>query len=84
MRQQEVILVTEKDEPIGTMEKMLVHEQELLHRAFSVFIFDTKGRMLVQQRSAEKYHGALLWSNTCCSHPFPGEDTEEAARRRLQ
>ncbi|MBD0367841.1 MAG: isopentenyl-diphosphate Delta-isomerase [Flavisolibacter sp.] len=84
MKEQEVILVTEKDEPIGTMEKMLVHKQGLLHRAFSVFIFDTKGRMLVQQRSAEKYHGALLWSNTCCSHPFSGEDTEEAARRRLQ
>src|SRR5919202_243122 len=84
MHEQEVILVNEKDEPIGTMEKMLVHRQGLLHRAFSVFIFDAKGHMLLQQRSAHKYHGALLWTNTCCSHPHPGETTDEAAQRRLR
>lgn len=81
---QQVILVTEKDEPIGTMGKMEVHTNGLLHRAFSVFIFDKQGRMLLQQRAPEKYHGARLWSNTCCSHPLPGEDVQEAAARRLQ
>jgi isopentenyl-diphosphate Delta-isomerase len=80
----EVILVTEKDEAIGVMEKMEAHRQGVLHRAFSVFLFDQEGRMLLQQRSAQKYHGALLWSNTCCSHPYPGEAVERAAERRLQ
>ena len=84
MNTQEVILVTEEDEPIGTIEKMQAHKSGLLHRAFSVFIFDKGGRMLLQQRSIDKYHGALLWSNTCCSHPFPNENVEEAALRRLQ
>jgi isopentenyl-diphosphate delta-isomerase len=84
MDTQEVILVTETDEMIGTADKMKAHTEGLLHRAFSIFIFDTKGRMLLQQRSNEKYHGARLWSNTCCSHPFPGEKIEEAASRRLQ
>lgn len=84
MNQQQVILVTEEDEPIGTMEKMEAHRQGVLHRAFSVFIFDRKGKILLQQRSAQKYHGANLWSNTCCSHPFPGEETGAAAQRRLQ
>ena len=84
MNTQEVILVTEKDEAIGTVGKMKAHKEGLLHRAFSVFIFDSKGRMLLQQRSMEKYHGAHLWSNTCCSHPYPGEEVEAAALRRLQ
>jgi len=84
MTTQEVILVTETDEPIGTIEKMRAHTDGLLHRAFSIFIFDNKGRMLLQQRSGEKYHGAQLWSNTCCSHPYPNEKLEEAALRRLQ
>ncbi|HWJ29739.1 MAG TPA: isopentenyl-diphosphate Delta-isomerase [Flavisolibacter sp.] len=84
MAQNEVILVNEYDEPIGVMEKMPVHEQGLLHRAFSVFIFDEKGRMLLQQRAAGKYHGAGLWTNACCSHPFPGEAVENAAVRRLK
>jgi isopentenyl-diphosphate Delta-isomerase len=84
MNIQEVILVTEKDEPVGTMEKMEAHQQGLLHRAFSVFIFDKKGRMLLQQRAPNKYHGAGLWSNTCCSHPYLGEKIEEAANRRLK
>jgi isopentenyl-diphosphate delta-isomerase len=84
MNTQEVILVTETDEPIGTVEKMQAHSAGLLHRAFSVFIFDSKGRMLLQQRAVEKYHGAQLWSNTCCSHPYPGEEVYEAGLRRLQ
>jgi len=84
MKEHEVVLVNENDEAIGTMEKMEVHQKGLLHRAFSVFIFDSKGRMLLQQRSSQKYHGALLWTNACCSHPFPGESVENAAQRRLQ
>lgn len=84
MNTQEVILVTEKDEAIGVIGKMKAHEDGLLHRAFSVFIFDSKGRMLLQQRSVDKYHGAHLWSNTCCSHPYPGEEVESAALRRLK
>lgn len=79
----EVILVNEEDVAIGTMEKMEAHRRGVLHRAFSVFVFDEGGNMLLQQRSAEKYHGALLWSNTCCSHPYPGEEVERAATRRL-
>jgi isopentenyl-diphosphate Delta-isomerase len=84
MKEQEVVLVNERDEAIGTMKKMEAHEKGLLHRAFSVFIFDSKGRMLLQQRAAEKYHGAHLWTNACCSHPFPGEDVYKAAGRRLR
>jgi isopentenyl-diphosphate delta-isomerase len=83
MKERKVILVTEKDEAIGIMEKMEAHKKGLLHRAFSVFIFDSKGKMLLQQRSAEKYHGSQLWSNTCCSHPSPNETIEAAAVRRL-
>lgn len=66
------------------MEKMEAHRKALLHRAFSVFIFNSKGEMLLQQRAAGKYHSAGLWTNACCSHPRPGEDTLAAARRRLQ
>lgn len=84
MNTQEVILVTEMDVPIGTIEKMQAHTRGLLHRAFSIFIFDNTGRILLQQRSGEKYHGAQLWSNTCCSHPYPNENVEEAAQRRLK
>jgi len=83
MKKQEIILVNERDEPVGTMEKMEAHQKGLLHRAFSVFIFDTAGKMLLQQRAAEKYHGAHLWTNACCSHPYPGEAIEAAAQRRL-
>lgn len=81
---QEVILVNEQDEPIGVMEKMAAHEQARLHRAFSVFIFNTKGEMLLQKRSLGKYHSPGLWTNACCSHPNPGELTADAAIRRLQ
>jgi isopentenyl-diphosphate delta-isomerase len=84
MSKQEVILVSAQDEETGVMEKMEAHQKGLLHRAFSVFIFDKNGRMLLQQRAAQKYHGGLLWTNACCSHPFPGERVEDAAQRRLQ
>lgn len=83
MEKNNVILVDEQDQPIGTMEKMEAHRLGVLHRAFSVFIFDKNGRMLLQQRAAQKYHGGLLWSNTCCSHPYPDEATTAAAHRRL-
>ncbi len=84
MTEQQVILVNERDEPQGTLGKLEAHEKGLLHRAFSVFIFDDFGRMLLQQRAAKKYHGAYLWTNACCSHPRPGEAVEAAATRRLQ
>lgn len=80
---EEVILVNETDEPIGTMEKMLAHQQSKLHRAFSIFIFNDKGEMLIHQRAKEKYHSGSLWTNACCSHPRPGEETILAAERRL-
>jgi isopentenyl-diphosphate Delta-isomerase len=79
-----VILVDEQDVQIGTMEKLEVHEKALLHRAFSVFIFNNKGEMLLQQRAAKKYHSASLWTNACCSHPQPGQQTLHAASIRLQ
>ncbi|OLY93880.1 isopentenyl-diphosphate delta-isomerase [Cnuella takakiae] len=80
--EQPIVLVNEQDEPIGTGEKMDVHRKGLLHRAFSVFLFDAKGRMLLQQRALTKYHGGGLWTNACCSHPYPGELPEHAAVRR--
>ena len=80
----EVILVDQNDQEIGTCGKMEAHQEGLLHRAFSVFIFNRKGEMLLQQRALNKYHSGGLWSNTCCSHPFPGEETSVAAQRRLE
>lgn len=79
-----VILVNEKDEETGIMEKMEAHEKAILHRAFSVFIFNEKGEMLLQQRAIEKYHSGGLWTNACCSHPRPGEKISDAAKRRLK
>lgn len=79
----EVILVDENDLPLGIMEKMEAHYSGSLHRAFSVFIFNTKGEMLIQQRADTKYHSGGLWTNACCSHPMPGEDLKQAAQRRL-
>jgi isopentenyl-diphosphate delta-isomerase len=79
----EVILVNEQDQQIGTMEKMEAHQKGLLHRAFSIFIFNSKGGLLLQQRAVGKYHNGGLWTNTCCSHPLPGEDVLSAANRRL-
>lgn len=81
---EEVILVDQNDLEIGTMEKMEAHRKGLLHRAFSVFIFNSMGEILLQRRAATKYHSGGLWTNTCCSHPRPGETTLEAAHRRLE
>lgn len=80
----EVILVNEEDEVIGTMEKLRAHQEGVLHRAFSVFIFNSEGKMLIHRRALDKYHSGGLWTNTCCSHPAPGEDTLTSALRRLQ
>lgn len=84
MELHEVILVDDHDNPIGSMEKMEVHRKGELHRAFSIFIFNNKGEMLLQQRAMNKYHSSGLWTNACCSHPRPGEETIDAARRRLK
>lgn len=78
-----VILVNEKDEQIGRCEKLEAHQKGLLHRAFSIFLFNSKNELLVQKRATTKYHSADLWSNTCCSHPTPEETIQEAATRRL-
>ena len=78
-----VILVDKSDTQTGTQEKMAAHQQGNLHRAFSVFIFNSKGEMLLQQRAKDKYHSGGLWTNACCSHPRPGEETKDAAHRRL-
>jgi isopentenyl-diphosphate delta-isomerase len=80
----DVILVDEKDRQVGVMEKMEVHQKALLHRAFSIFIFNDKGEMLLQKRAADKYHSGGLWTNACCSHPQPGQTTAEAAATRLK
>lgn len=78
-----VILVDEFDNAIGTMEKMEAHRKGVLHRAFSVLLFDNSGRVLLQKRADNKYHSRGLWTNTCCSHPLPGESLDQATRRRL-
>jgi len=79
-----VVLVNENDEQLGLMEKQQAHVAGLLHRAFSVFIFNSKGELLLQQRAKGKYHSPELWTNTCCSHPRDGESYMEAAKRRLR
>lgn len=81
---EQVMLVDIDDQQIGIMEKMEAHRTAVLHRAFSVFIFNRKGDMLLQQRAIQKYHSGGLWTNACCSHPRPDEDTLQAAKRRLQ
>lgn len=81
---EKVILVNKKDEPIGWGEKLKVHLQGKLHRAFSIFLFNKKGELLIQKRANSKYHSGGLWANTCCSHPRPNEETKEAAKRRLK
>lgn len=78
-----VILVDEQDNEIGVMEKLRAHELGKLHRAFSVFIFNDKNELLLQQRAINKYHSGGLWTNTCCSHPSPNETIKDAANRRL-
>lgn len=79
-----VILVDAYDQEMGTAEKMEAHRNGLLHRAFSVFIFNNKSEMLIHRRALHKYHSGGLWTNACCSHPRPGEDIGDAASRRLQ
>lgn len=81
---EQVILVDERDREVGAGEKLAVHRAGQLHRAFSVFVVDAKGRLLLQRRAPGKYHSAGLWSNTCCGHPRPGEATAAAAHRRLR
>lgn len=79
-----VVLVTPEDQVTGLMEKQQAHIEGVLHRAFSVFVFNDKGDVLLQQRAAHKYHTPTLWANTCCSHPRENESYEQAAHRRLQ
>ena len=83
MEEEQVILVNEKDEQIGTMPKLEAHVKGVLHRAFSVFVLNDKGELLLQQRAATKYHSPLLWTNTCCSHQRVGESNIDAGKRRL-
>ena len=79
-----LILVDEDDNEIGLMEKLSVHQTGSLHRAFSVFIFNSKGELLLQQRADDKYHSGGLWTNTCCSHPVNGEEIEKTIKKRLK
>ncbi|SNZ02105.1 isopentenyl-diphosphate Delta-isomerase [Flagellimonas pacifica] len=83
MKEENVILVNQADEPIGLMPKMEAHEKAVLHRAFSVFIMNDHGETMLQQRAGDKYHSPLLWTNTCCSHQRDGETNIEAGKRRL-
>ena len=84
MVEEKVILVNEKDEPIGLMPKLEAHEKAMLHRAFSVFILNDMNEIMLQQRAAHKYHSPLLWTNTCCSHQREGETNIQAGKRRLK
>lgn len=79
----DVVLVNQYDEPLGVMEKMEAHRSPHLHRAFSIFLFNSQHEMLLQRRALSKYHSGGLWTNACCSHPYPGEQVEKAAHRRL-
>lgn len=81
--EEQVILVDEHDHEIGTMGKLQAHQDGVLHRAISIFIFNDKGELLLQQRAADKYHSPLQWTNSCCTHPRQGELPMEAAIRRL-
>lgn len=83
MEKDYLIIVDKKDKQIGTMEKLEAHKQGLLHRAFSIYLFNSKNELLLQRRAIDKYHSGGLWTNACCSHPKPGEDTDAAAHRRL-
>src|SRR6056297_4101181 len=83
MKEEQVILVDENDRQIGLMPKMEAHEKALLHRAFSVFVFNDKNELMLQQRALHKYHSQGLWTNTCCSHQRDGESNIEAGKRRL-
>jgi isopentenyl-diphosphate delta-isomerase len=79
----EVLLVNKQNEIVGTYDKLLAHEEGLLHRAFSIFIFNKKGELLIQQRAATKYHSPNLWANTCCGHPMGKQTIEQDAAKRL-
>lgn len=83
MKEPLVVHVNEKDEVLGFFPKMYVHEHALLHRAVSVLIFNSKGEWLMQKRASHKYHSGGMWTNTCCSHPYPDENVKDAAERRL-
>lgn len=83
MADEYVILVDERDNELGVMEKMQAHREGRLHRAFSIFVFNDKNELLLQQRALDKYHSPGLWTNTCCSHPRPHETVKDAANRRL-
>ncbi|GAA4269708.1 isopentenyl-diphosphate Delta-isomerase [Hyunsoonleella aestuarii] len=84
MEEEKVILVNELDEKIGLMPKLEAHEKALLHRAFSVFIFNDNNELMLQQRALHKYHSPGLWTNTCCSHQRDGESNIDAGKRRLE
>lgn len=83
MVSEHVILVDQNDQMVGTMEKMRAHQEGLLHRAFSIFVFNSQGELLIQKRAPIKYHTGSLWSNTCCSHPKPNESVEETLQYKL-
>ena len=83
MSKEKVILVDENDNQVGLMPKLEAHQKGLLHRAFSIFIFNSKYELLLQKRASSKYHSGGLWTNTCCSHPREGEEILDAAKRRL-
>lgn len=82
--EESLILVNKQDQEIGTERKLKVHQEGLLHRAFSIFVFNAHGHLMLQQRALDKYHSGGLWTNTCCGHPRPNETTFSAAHRRLQ
>ena len=84
MKEERVILVDKLDNQIGTMPKMEAHQKAILHRAFSVFILNERGELMLQQRAHDKYHSRSLWTNTCCSHQREGEGNIEAGKRRLE
>jgi isopentenyl-diphosphate delta-isomerase len=84
LSEERVVLVNDRDEPIGIEGKTEAHVQGTLHRAFSVFVLNASGQLLIQRRALTKYHSRGLWSNTCCGHPRPGEIIEEASTRRLR
>jgi len=83
MSEEKVILVDKNDNQVGLMPKLEAHKKGVLHRAFSIFIFNSKYELLLQKRASAKYHSGGLWTNTCCSHPRENEDIFDAANRRL-
>jgi len=84
MLKKKIIIVDKNDSEIGTGEKLITHKEGKLHRAFSVFLFNSKGEMLIQKRAKTKYHSPSLWSNACCSHPRPNQKLEKEVKKRLK